>query len=477
MAKSKAFALMTVITSIFLFAMVHQRISMMVRVTGALSSIANVLAETPLHEFYLCRFVEEVLKHPRSPGIFAAQLLIGTLVYTALGRVLSASRTSSKIGAEAVDTTSLAHATYRKSWSYWPDGKALADRLPVIQRIEREHSGGGPNPKQPFMNGTYTIGAFGRAKMAFVAVTLFPVRIGIFLIGALGMAIFPSLSMLGMTPAQLKEPFSPLRAMVRSVVYPSFRLCIFALGFHWIATDGAKRATYEEAPLIIPNHRTFSDMTIGYLFGATGVSKAENIKNPLVTFAFKAMQVLLVDRDSSTSREKTKAELKKRVSSGGKYLQTIIFPEGTCSNGSTVLSFKAGAFALGVPVQPVAVRYGWRGWDPSLVRGGASLPLLLFGLMTQFHNSMRVTYLPVYTPSKAELSDAVLCVCVWGERERERERERDALHSPRPARLLLTKAPPRPTRHTHTASLTTFGRPSRMSSGSQLRLESTPITT
>ena len=47
MAKSKAFALMTVITSIFLFAMVHQRISMMVRVTGALSSIADVLAETP----------------------------------------------------------------------------------------------------------------------------------------------------------------------------------------------------------------------------------------------------------------------------------------------------------------------------------------------------------------------------------------------------------------------------------------------
>lgn len=37
--------------------------------------------------------------------------------------------------------------------------------------------------------------------------------------------------------------------------------------------------------------------------------------------------------------------------------QIIIFPEGTCTNRSCLITFKQGAFYPGVPIQPVCIRY------------------------------------------------------------------------------------------------------------------------
>jgi len=37
--------------------------------------------------------------------------------------------------------------------------------------------------------------------------------------------------------------------------------------------------------------------------------------------------------------------------------QVMIFPEGTCTNRSCLITFKSGAFYPGVPVQPVCIRY------------------------------------------------------------------------------------------------------------------------
>lgn len=37
--------------------------------------------------------------------------------------------------------------------------------------------------------------------------------------------------------------------------------------------------------------------------------------------------------------------------------QILIFPEGTCTNRSCLITFKPGAFYPAVPVQPVLLRY------------------------------------------------------------------------------------------------------------------------
>jgi len=41
----------------------------------------------------------------------------------------------------------------------------------------------------------------------------------------------------------------------------------------------------------------------------------------------------------------------------GTVLQVLIFPEGTCTNRSCLITFKPGAFYPGVPIQPVCIRY------------------------------------------------------------------------------------------------------------------------
>jgi lysophosphatidylcholine acyltransferase/lyso-PAF acetyltransferase len=48
--------------------------------------------------------------------------------------------------------------------------------------------------------------------------------------------------------------------------------------------------------------------------------------------------------------------------------RVLIFPEGTCGNGEAVLQFKPGAFAPGLPVQPVAVQYPFQHLDVSWCR-------------------------------------------------------------------------------------------------------------
>ena len=41
----------------------------------------------------------------------------------------------------------------------------------------------------------------------------------------------------------------------------------------------------------------------------------------------------------------------------------LVFPEGTCVNNEYVVQFKKGVFELGVPINPVAIKYNKvRGW-------------------------------------------------------------------------------------------------------------------
>ena len=65
-------------------------------------------------------------------------------------------------------------------------------------------------------------------------------------------------------------------------------------------------------------------------------------------------------------------------------------PAGTTTNQRSVIAFKRGAFAPGVPVQPVAVRIPFQHMDPAWVAGGPSLTILLLRLMLQFNNNVRL---------------------------------------------------------------------------------------
>lgn len=54
----------------------------------------------------------------------------------------------------------------------------------------------------------------------------------------------------------------------------------------------------------------------------------------------------MVQREDPNSRVNTVKEIQRRAATGGKWPQIIIFPEGTCTNQSTLISFKPGKFIL-----------------------------------------------------------------------------------------------------------------------------------
>ena len=53
-------------------------------------------------------------------------------------------------------------------------------------------------------------------------------------------------------------------------------------------------------------------------------------------------QPVLVSREDPNSRQKTIQEIRRRSQSKGEWPQIFIFPEGTCSNRSCLISFKGG---------------------------------------------------------------------------------------------------------------------------------------
>lgn len=58
-------------------------------------------------------------------------------------------------------------------------------------------------------------------------------------------------------------------------------------------------------------------------------------------------------RDNPQSRQETIRMIKVRA----KYEKIAIFPEGTCTNRSSIIKFRLGAFTPGLPVQPVYIDY------------------------------------------------------------------------------------------------------------------------
>eukprot|EP00179_Madagascaria_erythrocladioides_P006800 CAMPEP_0198322854 /NCGR_PEP_ID=MMETSP1450-20131203/11246_1 /TAXON_ID=753684 ORGANISM="Madagascaria erythrocladiodes, Strain CCMP3234" /NCGR_SAMPLE_ID=MMETSP1450 /ASSEMBLY_ACC=CAM_ASM_001115 /LENGTH=312 /DNA_ID=CAMNT_0044026511 /DNA_START=138 /DNA_END=1076 /DNA_ORIENTATION=+ len=82
-----------------------------------------------------------------------------------------------------------------------------------------------------------------------------------------------------------------------------------------------------------------------------------------------------------------------------------MFPEGTTTNRRCLVTFKAGAFVPGAPVQPVALRYRCDGFDPSWVTDGPGLKTLMFLLLTQWWGELEMTYLPIVTPTEEEKQD------------------------------------------------------------------------
>eukprot|EP01052_Picozoa_sp_SAG31_P057135 SAG31_NODE_16742_length_698_cov_0.607679_1_plen_215_part_01 len=100
----------------------------------------------------------------------------------------------------------------------------------------------------------------------------------------------------------------------------------------------------------------------------------------------RSYQPVIVDRNDPESRKTAKESIIQRAHDNT-FPPVLIFPEGTCTNGRGLISFKYGAFYPGSPIQACCVSFPYCSWfggfDPSYTAAGPGMGEILLRLMAQ----------------------------------------------------------------------------------------------
>ncbi|CAL8289339.1 unnamed protein product [Merluccius merluccius] len=240
-----------------------------------------------------------------------------------------------------------------------------------------------------------------------MTVTIFPIRLVIVAFMMLLAWPFAFLASVGRSET-IVEPQCLWRRVVDMVLKAIMRGMWFAGGFHWITVKGRKALPTEAPILTLAPHSSYFDAIPVTMTMASIVMKAESKDIPLWGTLIKFIRPVFVSRSDQDSRRKTVEEIKRRAHSGGEWPQIMIFPEGTCTNRSCLITFKPGAFIPAVPVQPVVIRYPNRMDTITWTWQGPGAFEILWLTLCQLHNEFEIEYLPIYTPSEEEKKNPAL---------------------------------------------------------------------
>ncbi|CAO1416740.1 unnamed protein product [Diamesa hyperborea] len=249
-----------------------------------------------------------------------------------------------------------------------------------------------------------------KIKTAVFTVLLVPIR-------ALGICFFLLLawllayvSLYGYSRQDLKmKPFSGWRRTLRKMVGLTMRGMYWAGSVHYIRVKG-KQATTKEAPILLgAPHTSFFDALGVIITGpASVVAKVESGSIPFYGKLIDCAQPIYVCREDKQSRATTIKDIIERANSVDEWPQILVFPEGTCTNRSSLIQFKLGAFHPGVPVQPICIRYPNRIDTVTWTWEGPDVFTLMLRTLAQLNTFIEVEFLPVYNPSEEEKKDAAL---------------------------------------------------------------------
>lgn len=261
----------------------------------------------------------------------------------------------------------------------------------------------GKNPFTHQLNFTVTE----HIKIALMSVTVFPVRL--LLVSFLMLLAWPFAFAASLGRSEFViEPQSWWRRLVDLCLRVIMRAMWFCGGFHWIKVKGERAAPSEVPILTVAPHSAYFDAIPVTMTMCSIVTKLESRSIPVWGTLISYIRPVFVFRSDQDSRRKTVEEIKRRAKSGGKWPQIMIFPEGTCTNRSGLILFKAGAFIPALPVQPVILRYPNKLDTVTWTWRGPGAFKILWLTLCQPHNSMEIEYLPIYTPSNEEKNNPAL---------------------------------------------------------------------
>eukprot|EP00092_Neocalanus_flemingeri_P064440 GFUD01078195.1.p1 GENE.GFUD01078195.1~~GFUD01078195.1.p1 ORF type:complete len:546 (+),score=154.47 GFUD01078195.1:110-1747(+) len=263
------------------------------------------------------------------------------------------------------------------------------------------------DPKNPFVH-SLTLSSIQLVKVCVLSVTLLPIRLLIALICLTLATILAVVGLKGLEKGDIdKRPFTGWRLAVRNVICYILRFMFFCSGFS-VKIVG-KQASPEDAPILaVAPHSSFFDALAVCVMGAPSVvAKAETSSIPFWGSLIKYTQPVLVHRLDTNSRLNTIKQITER-SEGRGWQQVQIFPEGTCTNRSCLITFRLGAFYPGVAVQPVLLKWDNMTDCVTWTWEGIEAWRIIVYTLSQFYTNLTIEYLPPYNPTKEEVQDPKL---------------------------------------------------------------------
>ncbi|XP_066591499.1 lysophosphatidylcholine acyltransferase isoform X1 [Prorops nasuta] len=262
----------------------------------------------------------------------------------------------------------------------------------------------------PFVHRLELDTTYDKLKTAFLTVVLLPFRLAAITALVIMAWLLACLGLHGLTEEDLRRaPLQGWRRDMRIVICWMMRALFVCGGFHQLKVKGRKAPTKDAPVLALAPHSSFFDaLPVVYLGGPSIVAKAETGRIPFFGKLINYTQPVYVWRDDPNSRQNTIKEIIERATSKEDWPQVMIFPEGTCTNRSCLITFKSGAFYPGVPVQPVCIRYPNKLDTVTWTWEGPGALKLLWLTLTQLNSSCEIEFLPVYKPNEAEKTDPKL---------------------------------------------------------------------
>ncbi|XP_064101470.1 lysophosphatidylcholine acyltransferase 1-like isoform X1 [Macrobrachium nipponense] len=262
----------------------------------------------------------------------------------------------------------------------------------------------------PFVHRLELNTAYDKFKLVFMSVFVVPLRVIGIMFCLLVAYVLASSGLYGLSRQDLAaRPMSGWRRVVKEMVRFGVRGVFTAGGFHFVRVKGHQAHPRDAPILAVAPHSSYFDALPVVVMGAPSVvAKGEVTQVPFFAKYIDYTQPVYVWREDTNSRQNTIQEIKRRSMSDEDWPQVMIFPEGTCTNRSCLITFKPGAFYPGVPVQPVIIRYNNRTDSFTWTWDGPGALKMLWVTLCQFHNYVELEYLPVYTPNEEEKMDAKL---------------------------------------------------------------------
>ncbi|XP_063623679.1 lysophosphatidylcholine acyltransferase isoform X2 [Cydia splendana] len=260
----------------------------------------------------------------------------------------------------------------------------------------------------PFVHKLELSNTYDKIKTAIFTVILLPFRVIVICYLIVTAWFLACIGLYGLSEEDLRrKPMAGWRRALKPLICFIGKLSYLAGGMA-ISVRG-QQASRKEAPiLVVAPHSSFLDSCIVYATRMSSVIVRKESMDNYVGKLINYTQPVYVWRDDPNSRANTIKEIIQRATSKEDWPQILIFPEGTCTNRSCLITFKSGGFYPGVPVQPVTIRYPNARDTVTWTWEGPGALKLLWLTLTQVHSSCEIEFLPVYYPSEEERRDPKL---------------------------------------------------------------------